>query len=103
MLIMKKKIDVFEGTSEVDGNTVMTFKAEVDKQDLANSFIDIYKETESLYRQYRDQASADREEFEEMVFDLLDKAENQQSANQVETTNDNFCLFEKGGIKYAEC
>ena len=61
MLVTKKNTEIFEAVSEVDGVTVMTFRAEVDKENPAESSLDVKKETESLYRQYRDQASADRE------------------------------------------
>ena len=63
MLKMTKNTEVFEAVSEVDDMTIMTFRAEVDKQNPAESSMDVKKESEQLYRQYRDEASADRADF----------------------------------------
>ena len=85
MLITKKNMEVFEAVSEVDGITVMTFKAEVDKKNPGDSSLDVKKETESLYHQYRDEASADREQFEDMIFAMLDDLENPHPVTEPET------------------
>ena len=81
MLRTTKNTEIFEGVSETpDGITVMTFKAEVDKEDPANSALDVKKESESLYRQYRDMASADRDSFEDSIFRMIDWIENPRPA-----------------------
>lgn len=72
MLVTKKNTEIFEAISEVDGVTIMTFKAQVNKENPAESSLDVKKESEVLYRQYRDQASADREEFQDRIFAMLD-------------------------------
>ena len=76
MLKMTKNTEVFEAVSEVDDMTIMTFRAEVDKQNPAESSMDVKKESEQLYRQYRDEASADRADFQDQIFGLLDAYEN---------------------------
>ena len=77
MLRTTKNTEIFEAVSETpDGITVMTFKAEVDKEDPANSALDVKKESESLYRQYRDMASSDRTDFENQIFRMIDEIEN---------------------------
>ena len=69
MLRTTKNTEIFEAVSETpDGITVMTFKAEVDKADPANSALDVKKESESLYRQYTD--------FENQIFRMIDEIEN---------------------------
>lgn len=90
MLITKKNMEVFEAVSEVDGITVMTFKAEVDKENPGDSSLDVKKETESLYHQYRDEASADRESFEDMIFAMLDDLENPHTAAEPEMIDGEF-------------
>lgn len=77
MLRTTKNTEIFEAVSETpDGITVMTFKAEVDKADPTNSALDVKKESESLYRQYRDMASSDRTDFENQIFRMIDEIEN---------------------------
>lgn len=76
MLTYKKNMEIYEAVSEVDGQTVMTFTATVDRQNPANSAFEVGKESESVYRKYRDQASDDRQEFERMVFSRIDELEN---------------------------
>lgn len=72
MLTYKKETEIFEAVSEVDGMTVMSFKAEIDRKDPDNSSLDVKKDSESLYRQYRDQASEDRAAFQDDIFELID-------------------------------
>ena len=76
MLKIDKDIEVFEAVSEVDGTTVMTFKAAVNKKDPSISSLDISKASESVYKSHRDEASADREEFQNMIFDMVRDIEN---------------------------
>lgn len=75
MLRINKNTEIFEAISEVDGVTVMVFKAEVDKENPVDSSLDVKKESEQLYRQYRDVASADRAEFEDYIFGMIDELE----------------------------
>lgn len=85
MLVTNKNTEIFEAVSEVDGITVMTFRAEVDKENPINSSLDVKKESEILYHQYRDQASADREEFQDRIFAMLDDLENPHPVVEPET------------------
>lgn len=81
MLKIKKNTETFEAVSETpDGITVMTFNAEIDKENPAESSLDVKKETENLYRQYRDMASADRDSFEDSIFRMIDWIENPRPA-----------------------
>ena len=81
MLKIKKNTETFEAVSETpDGITVMTFNAEIDKENPAESSLDVKKESESLYRQYRDMASADRNLFEDSIFRMIDWIENPRPA-----------------------
>ena len=84
MLKVNKNTEIFEAVSEVDGMTIMTFRAEVDKQNPAESSMDVKKESEQLYREHRDQASYDREQFEDMVFAMLDEYENPHPVEEPE-------------------
>ena len=85
MLKVNKNTEIFEAVSEVDGITVMTFRAEVDKENPAESSLDVKKESEQLYRQYRDQASADREEFQDSIFAMIDEYENPRPVAEPKT------------------
>ena len=76
MLTFKKNIEIYEAISEVDGQTVMTFTAAIDRQNPANSSFEVGKESEFVYRKYRDQASDDRQEFEKLIFSRIDELEN---------------------------
>ena len=85
MLVTKKNTEFFEAVSKVGGVTVMTFRAEIDKTDPANSSIDVKKESESLYRTYRNIASFDRQEFEDAIFAMIDEYENPRMADEPKT------------------
>lgn len=85
MLRINKNTEIFEAISEVDGVTVMVFKAEVDKENPVDSSLDVKKESEQLYRQYRDVASADRAEFEDYIFGMIDELENPRPVEEPET------------------
>ena len=88
MLRTTKNTEIFEAVSETpDGITVMTFKAEVDKADPANSALDVKKESESLYRQYRDIASADRNRFQDEIFRMIDEVENPRPVDESEVVD----------------
>ena len=84
MLRINKNTEIFEAISEVDGVTVMVFKAEVDKENPVDSSLDVKKESEQLYRQYRDVASADRAEFEDYIFGMIDELENPRPVEEPE-------------------
>lgn len=90
MLKMTKNTEVFEAVSEVDGMTIMTFRAEVDKQNPAQSSLDVKKNSEQLYRDYRDWASYDREQFEDMVFAMIDSYENPTKAEEPDVIDGEF-------------
>jgi hypothetical protein len=45
----------------------------------------VKKESEQLYRQYRDVASADRAEFEDYIFGMIDELENPRPVEEPET------------------
>ena len=76
MLKIDKDIEVFEAVSEVDGTTVMTFKAAINRKEPSISSLDISKTSEGVYKSHRDEASADREEFQNMIFDMIRDLEN---------------------------
>jgi hypothetical protein len=98
MLRTTKNTEIFEAISETpDGVTVMTFKAEVDKEDPANSALDVKKESESLYRQYRDMASADRDSFEDSIFRMIDWIENPRPAEPEVVDGEYEEVVEEGG------
>jgi hypothetical protein len=98
MLRTTKNTEIFEAVSETpDGITVMTFKAEVDKADPANSALDVKKESESLYRQYRDMASADRADFENQIFRMLDDVENPRPIDGSEVVDGEYEEVTEGG------
>ena len=88
MLKVNKNTEIFEAVSQApDGQVVMTFKAEVDKENPANSSLDVKKESEQLYRQYRDMASADRNDFQDKIFQMIDEYENPRPADEPETVD----------------
>lgn len=68
MLKYNKNIQTLEATSEVDDHIIMTFKASIDFINPDDSVLDVKKESETLYRQYRDQTSEDRMIFEDDIF-----------------------------------
>ena len=71
MLKYDKNTQTFEASSEVDGCKIMTFRATVDIIHPNDTTLDIKKESETLYRQYRDQASEDRMIFEDSIFNMI--------------------------------
>lgn len=53
MLKVNKNVEIYEATSEVEGKTIMTFQAMIDKDHPVNSTMDVKKESEQLYRTFR--------------------------------------------------
>ena len=110
MLKYSKNIQTLEATSEVDDHIIMTFKASIDLINPGDSVLDVKKESETLYRQYRDQTSEDRMMFEDGVFTSIN------FINNVRNYNDNVVAMENAEIQddniedytqevndYAEC
>lgn len=88
MLKIKKNTETFEAVSETpDGITVMTFNAEIDKENPAESSLNVKKESEGLYRQYRDIASADRDRFQDEIFRMIDEVENPRPVDEPEVVD----------------
>lgn len=106
MLKVNKNTEIFEAVSETpDGQIIMTFKAQVNKTNPADSMLDVKKESEQLYRQYRDMASADRADFQDDIFRMIDEYENPRPVEQPEIIDGEFVdvkdIVESGDINHA--
>ena len=58
----------YEGRSEVDGNVVMRFYGQVDRNDADNILITEKEESEDSYRNNIDVIRKDRQEFQDKVY-----------------------------------
>lgn len=87
MLKVNKNVEIYEATSEVEGKTIMTFQAMIDKDHPVNSTMDVKKESEQLYRTFRGQASLNRKEFEDLVFKRIYDLENPKSVDVPDVSN----------------
>ena len=87
MLKVNKNVEIYEATSEVEGQTIMTFQAMIDKDHPVNSTMDVKKESEQLYRTFRGQASFDRKEFEDLVFKRIYDLENPKPVDVPDVSN----------------
>ena len=87
MLKVNKNVEIYEATSEVEGKTIMTFQAMIDKDHPVNSTMDVKKESEQLYRTFRGQASLDRKEFEDLVFKRIYDLENPKPVDVPDVSN----------------
>ena len=110
MLKYSKNIQTLEATSKVDDHIIMSFKASIDFIHPDDSVLDVKKESETLYRQYRDQASEDRIVFEDDIFNMIDYINNVRNYNNnvvamenAEIQDDNIEDYTQEGNDYAEC
>ena len=103
MLKYSKNIQTLEATSEVDDHTIMTFKASIDLINPDDSVLDVKKESETLYRQYRDQASEDRMIFEDNIFNVIDYNKNVIAMENAEIQDENIEDYTQEVNDYAEC
>lgn len=78
MIIYNEHIESFSADSVVNGITIMSFMAKVNKLKPDDSVMDVRKTSQTLYRQYRDAASLDREQFEDMIFSIIDDLKNDE-------------------------
>ena len=103
MLKYNKNIQTLEATSEVDDHIIMTFKASIDFINPDDSVLDVKKESETLYRQYRDQTSEDRMIFEDDIFNVIDYNKNVIAMENAEIQDDNIIDYTQEVNDYAEC
>lgn len=103
MLKYNKNIQTLEATSEVDDHIIMTFKASIDFINPDDSVLDVKKESETLYRQYRDQTSEDRMIFEDDIFNVIDYNKNVIAMENAEIQDDNIVNYTQEVNDYAEC
>ena len=80
MALNLKKSTTLDGTSEVDGQVIMTMVATISTETQGSSYVNETILNQDLYKDNKKQVRQDRQDFQSAVFDVEDSLEEDAEA-----------------------